>query len=99
MGLGPLFLEDFIALKRRGLLEGYRHIVEIGAQQMNDRLIASPQLDEIVALFGGTKPALTPVGAPRIRPSSPPGADAMDSAWLPLAIPRHRRWRNLHRPQ
>jgi SAM-dependent methyltransferase len=73
MGLGPLFLKDFIALKRRGLLEGYRHIVEIGAQQINDRLIASPELDEIIALFGGTKPALTPVGAPRIRPSSPPG--------------------------
>jgi hypothetical protein len=73
MGLGLPFLKDIIALKRVGLLEGYRHIVEIGAQQISDRLIASPELDEVVALFGGTKPALTPVGAPRIRPNSPPG--------------------------
>lgn len=73
MGLGPVFLRDVIALKRRGLLDGCRTVVEIGAQQINDRLIASPELDEVVALFGGTKPPLTPVGAPQIRPNSPPG--------------------------
>jgi hypothetical protein len=73
MGLGPVFLRDIIALKRRGLLDGCRRVVEIGAQQINDRLIASPELDEAVALFGGTKPPLTPVGASRIRPNSPPG--------------------------
>jgi len=73
MGLGPVFLRDIIALKKRGLLDGCRRVVEIGAQQINDRLIASPELDEVVALFGGTKPPLTPVGAPLIRPDSPPG--------------------------
>jgi hypothetical protein len=80
MGLGPVFLRDIIALKRRGLLDGCHRVVEIGAQQINDRLIASPELDEAVALFGGTKPPLTPmgalitpVGAPLIRPNSPPG--------------------------
>jgi hypothetical protein len=73
MGLGPVFLRDIIALKRRGLLDGCRRVVEIGAQQINDRLIVSPELDEVVALFGGTKPSLTPVGAPLIRPNSPPG--------------------------
>jgi hypothetical protein len=73
MGLGPVFLRDIIALKRRGLLEGCRRVVEIGAQQINDRLIASPELDEVVALFGGTKPPLTPVGASLIMPNSPPG--------------------------
>jgi hypothetical protein len=73
MGLGPVFLKDIIDLKRRGLLDGCRRVVEIGAQQLNDRLIASPELDEAVALFGGTKPRLTPVCAPRIRPNSPPG--------------------------
>jgi hypothetical protein len=73
MGLGPVFLRDIIALKKRGLLDGCRRVVEIGAQQINDRLIASPELDEVVALFGGTKPPLTPVGVPLIRPDSPPG--------------------------
>jgi hypothetical protein len=43
------------------------------AQQINDRLIASPELDEVVTLFGGTMPPPAPVGAPLIRPNSPPG--------------------------
>jgi hypothetical protein len=73
MALGAVLLRDINALKRRGLLEGYRRVVEIGAQQINDRLIVSPELDEAVALFGGTKPALTPTGSPTIDPSSPPG--------------------------
>jgi len=73
MGYGPFFIDHIIALKRRGLLEGCRRVVEIGRQQINDRLIASPLLDEAVALFAGRRPALTPVGAPRITPASPPG--------------------------
>ena len=73
MAYGPFFLRHIIALKRRGLLDGYRRVVEIGRQQINDRLIASPELDEAVALFGGSKPELTPVGAPTIMPNSPPG--------------------------
>jgi hypothetical protein len=74
MAYGPFFLRHIIALKRRGLLDGCRRVVEIGRQQINDRLIASPELDEAVALFGGSKPELTPVGAPRITANSPPGA-------------------------
>jgi SAM-dependent methyltransferase len=73
MAYGPFFMRHVIALKRRGLLDGCGCVVEIGRQQINDRLIASPELDEAVALFGGTKPALTPVGAPTIMPDSPPG--------------------------
>jgi hypothetical protein len=73
MAYGPFFLRHIVALKRRGLLDGCRHIVEIGRQQINDRLIASPVLDEAIALFGGKRPELTPVGAPRITPDSPPG--------------------------
>jgi len=73
MGYGPFFMRHIIALKRRGLLDGCRRVVEIGRQQINDRLIVSPELDEAVALFGGTKLELTPVGAPRIAPDSPPG--------------------------
>src|SRR5579862_971227 len=73
MGLGPILLGDINALKRRGLLEGYRRVVEIGAQQIDDRLIVSPELNEAVALFGGTKPDLTSIGSPTIKPNSPPG--------------------------
>ena len=79
---GPFFLRHLIALKRRGLLDGYRRVVEIGRQQINDRMIGSPELDEAVALFGGTKPALTPVGAPRIKPNSPPG----ELLWTALGL-------------
>ena len=67
MAYGPFFLRHLIALKRRGLLDGYRRVVEIGRQQINDRMIGSPELDEAVALFGGTMPALTPVRRVQIR--------------------------------
>ena len=73
MAYGPFFLRHIIALKRRGLLDGYRRVVEIGRQQINDRMIGSPEFDEAVALFGGSKPELMPVGAPTIMPNSPPG--------------------------
>ncbi|MGA8495613.1 MAG: hypothetical protein WB764_09035 [Xanthobacteraceae bacterium] len=73
MGYSPVFMSDIVALKRRGLLDGCRRVVEIGAQQINDSLITSAELDEAVALFAGSKPALTPVGASAIRPNSPPG--------------------------
>jgi hypothetical protein len=73
MGYGPFFMRHIIALKRRGLLDGCRRVVEIGRQQINDRLIVSPKLDEAVALFGGIKPELTPVGATHVVPASPPG--------------------------
>jgi SAM-dependent methyltransferase len=73
MAYGPGFLRHIIALKQRGHLDGCRRVVEIGRQQINDRLIASPVLDEAIALFGGTRPELTPVGGPRITPESPSG--------------------------
>ncbi len=73
MAYGPFFMRHIIALKQRGLLDGCGRVVEIGRQQINDRLIGSPEFDEAVALFGGTKPALTPVGAPTVMPDSPPG--------------------------
>ena len=46
MGYNPVFMSDIIALKRRGLLDGCRRVVEIGAQQIDDSLIASTELDE-----------------------------------------------------
>jgi len=73
MGLGLPFLRDIVALKRRGLLDRCRRVIDIGAQQINDELIVSPDLYEAVALFGGTMPRLTPVGSPHITPDSPPG--------------------------
>src|SRR3984957_12567491 len=73
MAYGPVFLRHIIALKQRGHLDGCRRVVEIGRQQINDRLIASPVLDEAIALFGGTRPELTPVRGPRIPPGSPSG--------------------------
>ena len=38
MGYSPVFMSDIIALKRRGLLDGCRRVVEIGAQQINDSI-------------------------------------------------------------
>jgi hypothetical protein len=73
MGLGGAILRDIIAFKRSGLLEGYRRIVEIGAQQIEDKMIGSPALDEIVTLFGAAKPDLVPIGSPTVGPNSPPG--------------------------
>jgi hypothetical protein len=32
MAYGPFFLRHIIVLKRRGLLDGYRRVVEIGRQ-------------------------------------------------------------------
>jgi SAM-dependent methyltransferase len=73
MALSRLFLRDIIALKRRGFLEDCRRVVEIGAQQIADRLILSPELDEAARLFGVPKPELTPVGSVLITSDSPPG--------------------------
>jgi hypothetical protein len=44
MGYSPVFMSDIIALKRRGLLDGCRRAVEIGAQQINDTLTLSADL-------------------------------------------------------
>jgi hypothetical protein len=74
-GIRAVFLRDIIILKRRGLLDKYKCVAEIGAQQINDRLILSHELDEAVELFGGVKPKLRPIGAPEIGPNSQPGTE------------------------
>lgn len=73
MALNVLLLRDIITLKRRGHLDGYRNVVEIGAQQLTDRVIGSPVFDQAVEIFGGVKPQLTPVGGTRITPNSARG--------------------------
>jgi hypothetical protein len=73
MAYGPAFMSDIIMLKRRGLLDGYRRVVEIGAQQIADRLIMSPVLGEALALFGAAALDLRPVDKPQITRDSPPG--------------------------
>ena len=50
MGLGRAFLEDLIELKRIGALLA-RVASVIGAQQLSDTLILSPNLDEAAQLF------------------------------------------------
>ena len=65
-----------IALKRSGALDGAHRVVEIGAQQLADSLVAAPQLAELYNLFGCSSPPRTaPVGpenftemAPSARP-------------------------------
>jgi hypothetical protein len=73
MAYGPAFMSDIMMLKQRGLLEGYRRVVEIGSQQIADRLIKSPVLGEALALFGGAALDVKPVDAPQITQDSPPG--------------------------
>jgi SAM-dependent methyltransferase len=73
MGLNPTFLRDLITLKKRGFLDGYRSVVEIGAQQFDDHVIRSSLLDQAAQLFGGVKPSVEPVGALGITSKSPPG--------------------------
>ncbi len=73
MALNVLFMRDLIWLKCRGFLDGYRRVIEVGAQQINDKLMLSAELDEAVRLFGGSKPTLWPVRAKHITADSPPG--------------------------
>jgi SAM-dependent methyltransferase len=62
MGLGRAFLEDLIELKRMGALRGARSVAEIGAQQLSDTLILSPNLDELARLFDTAQLSFQPVG-------------------------------------
>jgi hypothetical protein len=73
MGLGIPLLRDIAILKQSGVLQDCRRVVEIGAQQLNDRLVLSPVLDEIARIFGVARPNLTPAGSRVITPASPPG--------------------------
>jgi len=52
MGLGRAFLDDLIALKRNGAIDGARRVAEIGAQQLADSVLeADSALAELHALF------------------------------------------------
>jgi Methyltransferase domain len=71
MGLRREFLEDLIALKRSGALDGARRVIEIGSQQLGDSFLASNDLlDQAHQIFGGAKVDL----------GSPSGADFAASA-------------------
>jgi len=71
MGLGRAFLEDLIELKRTGALGSARSVAEIGAQQLHDTLILSPNLNELARLFGSAPLALQPVGAENFTDEAP----------------------------
>ena len=71
MGLGRAFLDDLIELKRIGALRGARSVAEIGAQQLSDTLILSPNLNEAVQLFDATPLCLQPVGAENFADKAP----------------------------
>jgi len=65
MGLSVNFVHHLLALKRAGVLDGARRVVEIGAQQLADSFLqATFELDEIYRLFGRPRADLgAPVGA------------------------------------
>jgi hypothetical protein len=64
MGLTVNFLRDLVALKRAGILDGARSVMEIGAQQLADSFLeAEAELDEIYRLFARPRIDLgAPVG-------------------------------------
>jgi SAM-dependent methyltransferase len=73
MGLGIPLLRDIAILKQNGGLQDCRRVVEIGAQQLNDRLVVSPVLGEIARIFGVARPNFTAAGSQVITSESPPG--------------------------
>jgi SAM-dependent methyltransferase len=71
MGLGRAFLDDLIELKRMGALHGAHSVVEIGAQQLSDTLILSPNLDEAAQLFDAAPLSFQPVGVENFTDNAP----------------------------
>jgi len=71
MGLGNAFLDDLIELKRIGALRGLRSVVEIGAQQLSDTLIQSPNLNEAAQLFNAAPLSFEPVGMENFTTTAP----------------------------
>jgi SAM-dependent methyltransferase len=66
MGLGRAFLGDLLELKRRGALDQFTKVVEIGAQQLADSLLkADDDLTQLYSLFA----------VPRIDLGQPVGRD------------------------
>lgn len=85
MGLGSIFLDDLIELRRSGGLNGARHVAEIGDQQLADSLMESPNLPLAYELFGCTKPpSLRPVGVANFTDQAPSSA----AFWKALGFER-----------
>lgn len=83
MGLGNAFLNDLIALKKSGALDGVRNVIEIGDQQLADTLIVSDQLDEVARLFRAKEPLYyEPVGAEHFTRQAP----SARSFWRALGL-------------
>jgi hypothetical protein len=59
MALSRNLLTDLASLKRRGALDGFSEVVEIGAQQLAPNFLRDlPALDELYTLFGKACPEL-----------------------------------------
>jgi len=72
MGLSAAFLNDLIDLKRSGVLDAARRVVEIGAQQLADNFLTAAALDELYGLFGRPRIDLgAPVGAENFTAAAP----------------------------
>src|SRR5262245_19920801 len=71
MGLSVQFLEDLIALKRRGF--SVQRVAEIGAQQLSDQFLsATKPLADIYRLYGRERVGLgQPAGAQNFTKSAP----------------------------
>jgi hypothetical protein len=74
MGLSIGFLDDLIALKRAGALDGVKRVAEIGSQQLADSLLMSDaRLDELYGLFGAPRVDLgSPCGEANFTRKAPP---------------------------
>jgi hypothetical protein len=86
MGLGSGFLEDFIALKRCGALEGVRRVAEIGAQQLADTFLTDDKLlDELYGLFGAKRVDIgRPCGPENFTRKAPPSGPFWNSLGFEL---------------
>jgi SAM-dependent methyltransferase len=74
VGLGRRLVKNLIELKRRGLLDNCRRVVEIGAQQINDRLLTAPELPDLFQAFGVADTfSAKPVGPENFTAQAPPG--------------------------
>lgn len=75
MGLNCELLSDLIALKRAGALDGATRVAEIGAQQLADTFLTSPDLPVIYGLFGRDPVSLgQPVGPENFTNNAPSSA-------------------------
>jgi hypothetical protein len=76
MGLGAAFLSDLIRLKRSGAIDGATRVIEIGAQQISDTMLARVDLlTELYDLFGKAAPFLGKPGSGDFTRDAPPSRD------------------------